>query len=140
MLLCFLGILKGESVGRRVMECVRSEAGQSFGGGKLVAAEETRSGAGGEHDKMLTWHYGRTGIRTARSLVFHPHIEIPLHRKVITAAKGLFPFPSGAFFGVFDQDPKAGQLVPDGVTAGEVAGAPGLFSLRKQGVNLLVAE
>ena len=27
----------------------RTEAGQSFGGGKLVAAEETRSGAGGGH-------------------------------------------------------------------------------------------
>jgi hypothetical protein len=74
MVLCFLGILKDESIERRVRECVRSEAGQSFGGEKLVAAEETRSGAGGEHDKMLAWHHGRTGIRTARSLVFHPHI------------------------------------------------------------------
>ena len=27
----------------------RTEAGQSFGGGKLVTAEETRSGAGGVH-------------------------------------------------------------------------------------------
>jgi hypothetical protein len=56
----------------------RSEAGQSFGGEKLVAAEETRSGAGGDHAKMPAWHGGGAGIRTARSLVFHPHILNPL--------------------------------------------------------------
>ena len=62
----------------------QSEAGQSFGGEKLVAAEETRSGAGGDHAKMPTWHGGGAGIPTARSLVFHPHSRIPLHPKGTT--------------------------------------------------------
>jgi hypothetical protein len=64
----------------------RPEAGQSFGGGELVAAEETRSGAGGDHAKMPAWHGGGAGVRTARSLAFHPHCQVPLHPKVTTAA------------------------------------------------------
>jgi hypothetical protein len=51
MLLCFLGVLQKASQSTAADGMRQSEAGQSFGGGKLVAAEETRSGASGEHVK-----------------------------------------------------------------------------------------
>ena len=49
----FSAFFQGESIVRRRWDTGRTEAGQSFGGGKLVAAEETRSGAGGEHAQCL---------------------------------------------------------------------------------------
>src|ERR1700679_2977868 len=80
MLLCFLGVLQ-----RRVNRPRSSRRqGRASAEEKLVAAEETRSGAGGDHAKMPTWHGGGAGRRTARSLLFHPHSRIPLHPKGTT--------------------------------------------------------
>jgi hypothetical protein len=64
----------------------RSEAGQSFGGGKLVAAEETRSSACGDHAKLSALHESETADRI---LAFHRHPQLPLHHKVTTPGKRL---------------------------------------------------
>ena len=55
---------------------MRSEAGQSFGGVKLVAAEETRSSACGDHAKLSALHESKTADRI---LAFHRHPQLPLH-------------------------------------------------------------
>jgi hypothetical protein len=64
----------------------RSEAGQSFGGGKLVAAEETRSSACGDHAKLSALHESETADRI---LAFHRHPQLSLHLKVTTPGKRL---------------------------------------------------